>query len=58
MHLTMGVFAMTLVGSMVLMVGAVPLDWNQLLAGDSQGQTILWQLRLPRVLLAGLVGGG
>ena len=22
------------------------------------GQTILWQLRLPRVLLAGLVGGG
>ena len=33
-------------------------DWNQLLAGDSQGQTILWQLRLPRVLLAGLVGGG
>ena len=40
------------------MVGAVPLDWTQLLAGDSQGQTILWQLRLPRVLLAGLVGGG
>ena len=40
------------------MVGAVPLDWTQLLAGDSLGQTILWQLRLPRVLLAGLVGGG
>ena len=49
---------MILVGSLVLMVGAVPLDWTQLLAGDSQGQTILWQLRLPRVLLAGLVGGG
>ena len=46
---------MILVGSLVLMVGAVPLDWTQLLAGDSQGQTILWQLRLPRVLLAGLV---
>ncbi|MEK9592125.1 MAG: iron ABC transporter permease [Gammaproteobacteria bacterium] len=58
MHLTMGIFAMILVGSLVLMVGAVPLDWTQLLAGDSQGQTILWQLRLPRVLLAGLVGGG
>ena len=40
------------------MVGAVPLDWTQLLAGDTQSQTILWQLRLPRVLLAGLVGGG
>ena len=49
---------MILVGSLVLMVGAVPLDWTQLLAGDTQGQTILWQLRLPRVLLAGLVGGG
>ena len=58
MHLTMGIFAMILVGSLVLMVGAVPLDWTQLLAGDSLGQTILWQLRLPRVLLAGLVGGG
>ena len=58
MHLATGLFAMTLVGSLVLLVGAVPLDWNQLLAGDSQGQTILWQLRLPRVLLAGLVGGG
>ena len=54
----MGVFVVILVGSLVLMVGAVPLDWAQLLAGDPQGQTILWQLRLPRVLLAGLVGGG
>ena len=47
MNLTMGVFAVILVGSLVLMVGAVPLDWAQLLAGDPQGQTILWQLRLP-----------
>jgi iron complex transport system permease protein len=54
----MGIVAMILVGSLVLMVGAVPLDWTQLLAGDSQGQTILRQLRLPRVLHAGLVGGG
>ena len=40
------------------MMGAVPLGLDQWLAGDPQGQTILWQLRLPRVLLAGLVGGG
>ena len=58
MHLTLGVFAVILVGSLVLMVGAVPLDWAQLLVGDPQGQTSLWQLRLPRLLLAGLVGGG
>ena len=57
MHLTMGVFAMTLVGGMVLLVGAVP-STESIVGWRLPRRTILWQLRLPRVLLAGLVGGG
>jgi iron complex transport system permease protein len=52
--------------------GSVPLPWRSVLASlvsapglaapgaalDPAGETILWTVRLPRVLLAALVGGG
>ncbi len=39
------------------MIGSQPLDLAKLLAGDETVGAILWQLRLPRVLLAVLAGG-
>jgi iron complex transport system permease protein len=39
-----------------LAVGAVPLDFSAIADGGST-QTIFFQLRLPRVVLAGIVGG-
>ena len=45
-----------------LSAGSLELDWNELLIalrlgpGDSLEQTVLWRIRLPRALLAGLVG--
>jgi iron complex transport system permease protein len=39
-----------------LMLGSVPLDFGALLAGDSGARTIFFDLRLPRVLLAAVVG--
>jgi iron complex transport system permease protein len=38
-------------------VGSHALDARALLAGDATANTILWQLRLPRVLLGLLAGG-
>jgi ABC-type Fe3+-siderophore transport system, permease component len=37
-------------------VGAVPIAWSRVLSGDSLATTILLKVRLPRVVLAGLVG--
>lgn len=39
-----------------LMLGSVPLDFHALLAGDPGARTIFLDLRLPRVLLAAVVG--
>lgn len=38
-------------------VGSFPLDLQEALAGEGAAATVLWQLRLPRVLLALLAGG-
>lgn len=40
-----------------LSVGSVSLDWSAALEGEGTAASILWNLRLPRVLLAALVGG-
>jgi iron complex transport system permease protein len=48
--------AALVVGACALAVGAVPLDLDAISAGGS-ARTIFFQLRLPRVLLAGVVGG-
>ena len=40
-----------------LFVGAYDLSFASLLSGDETGRTIFFRIRLPRVLLAGLVGG-
>jgi iron complex transport system permease protein len=45
----------TLVGAPL--VGSQPIDLGAALSGDPQGATILFRLRLPRVLLALLAGG-
>ena len=39
------------------LVGSHPVSLRELLSGDAAAATILWQLRLPRVLLALLAGG-
>ncbi|RMD81097.1 MAG: iron ABC transporter permease, partial [Candidatus Dadabacteria bacterium] len=39
-------------------VGTVPLDMRAVLAGREPDATIFFDVRLPRVLLAALVGGG
>lgn len=39
-----------------LAIGTWPLDWAEALAGSGMDATILWQLRLPRVLAAALAG--
>ncbi|HEY2775831.1 MAG TPA: iron ABC transporter permease [Candidatus Binatia bacterium] len=39
-----------------LRIGSVPLDFGALLAGDPGTRTIFFDLRLPRVLLAAVVG--
>ena len=39
------------------LVGSQPVDLGPALAGEGQGAVIVWQLRLPRVLLALLAGG-
>jgi iron complex transport system permease protein len=44
------------VGCVALAVGAVPLDFSAIADGGS-ARTIFFQLRLPRVVLAGIVGG-
>ncbi len=41
---------------LALTFGAVDLDWQRLLAGDPTLRSILLDLRLPRVLLAAVVG--
>jgi iron complex transport system permease protein len=49
--------ALALVAAWIaLAVGAVPLDFSAIADGGST-QTIFFQLRLPRVVLAGIVGG-
>lgn len=37
-------------------IGAVPLSWRDVAAGDAVARGILLHIRLPRVVLAGLVG--
>ena len=37
-------------------VGAVRTNWSDLLSGSSPGHSIIYDIRLPRVLLSGLVG--
>src|SRR5512140_1793860 len=39
-----------------LAIGSVPVDFAALLAGDAGARTIFFDLRLPRVLLAAIVG--
>lgn len=39
-----------------LMLGSVPVDFQALVAGDAGARTIFFDLRLPRVLLAAIVG--
>lgn len=39
-----------------LLLGSVPLDFHALLTGDPGARTIFFDLRLPRVLLAAVVG--
>ncbi len=50
------------VAAMALVVGAVPLSFNQVIRGLGQPTSpiglILWNLRMPRIVLAFLVGGG
>ncbi len=38
------------------LVGAVPLDFSLVLAGDPTQASVFWTLRLPRVLLAAMTG--
>ena len=45
-------------GVLALRLGPTSLSLTQLLSGDLEAHTVVWQLRLPRVLLAALVGGG
>lgn len=39
-----------------LLLGSVPIDFGGLLAGDARARTLFFDLRLPRVLLAAVVG--
>ncbi len=45
-----------LAGLFGLASGPAPLAWQLLWNGDAAAELILWQLRAPRVLLAGLIG--
>lgn len=42
--------------ALALLIGSVPVDLAAVLAGDSGARTIFYDLRLPRVLLAAIVG--
>src|SRR5437667_12610990 len=52
------VLALLLAASMViaLSVGATSLSWRALLAGDDTARTIFFAIRLPRTILAALIG--
>ena len=42
--------------AVALAIGSVPIDFGAMLAGDAGARTIFFDLRLPRVLLAAVVG--
>jgi iron complex transport system permease protein len=49
-------FLLLVVSVLSLSVGAVPLSWAAALRGAEPARTILFDIRLPRVILAALVG--
>ncbi len=52
-----GLIALLLLASLFgLVSGPAALGFKALWSGDSAAELILWQLRAPRVLLAGLIG--
>ncbi len=54
----LGLTALVLAIAAATVFGGVPLAWRQALSGAGPDAAILWDLRLPRVLLAALVGAG
>lgn len=57
---TLGLLCLLCAGCVVVGVlfGSVPLSVNALLEGEPTSATIFWSLRLPRVLLGLVLGGG
>jgi cobalamin transport system permease protein len=53
--LALGWIAVLLVS---LSVGGYPIGWSDLASGDPTAMAVFWRLRLPRVLLALIAGGG
>lgn len=60
---TLGLLTIGLLLTMAVSLckGAVPLSWNELWQalwhqGESVNQTIIWELRLPRIIAAMVVG--
>ncbi|MBI5505871.1 MAG: iron ABC transporter permease [Deltaproteobacteria bacterium] len=56
MGLAACVVAMLAAMAVGLLIGSVPLDFSAVWAGDGGARTILFDLRLPRVLLAAMAG--